>query len=409
MSRFSYRARNRSGEAINGEMEAKSIDAVASQLLQSGSTPIEIKPAEAAATVNPLTAFLDRLRQSPPTLDDLILFCRQMYTLSKAGVPLIRGLVGLAETTQNEYLVKVLRTIRRDLEAGRDLASCMAQHRNIFTNLMISMVQVGEHTGKLDESFLQLAEYLEQERQIKEQITSALRYPSFVIIAIAIAIGITNIFVIPAFAGVFNSMKMNLPWQTQALIASSDFFVAYWHYIVVVIVVAFFWVRYYINTEEGRYRWDGKKLTLPLVGSIILRATLSRFARSFAMASRAGVPLIHTLAVVSQAVDNSYVQAKVTSMRNGIERGDSVTRTATATGLFTPLVIQMLSVGEETGAVDDMLDEVANFYEREVNYEVKNLTSAIEPILIVSVGALVLILALGIFLPMWEMTSMASQ
>ncbi|MBF0470174.1 MAG: type II secretion system F family protein [Gammaproteobacteria bacterium] len=407
MAHFSFRARNRGGEAFSGEMDAPNIDAVATQLISGGSTPIEIQ--EIKEESGWFADLQRRLTEKKPTLDDLILLCRQMYTLSKAGVPMIRGIVGLTETTQNEMLVRILRQLRRDLESGRDLSSAMAQHKNVFTNLMISMVNVGEKTGKLDESFLQLAEYLELERETKEQIQSALRYPTFVIIAISVAIGIVNVFVIPAFAGVFDTMKMDLPWQTKALIASSDFMVAYWKYILVLIVAAVFAARTYIETPEGRYRWDKKKLELPLVGSILHRATLSRFARSFAMASRSGVPLIQTLAVVSQAVDNAYVGDKVNAMRNGIERGDSVTRTAQATELFTPLIIQMLSVGEETGAVDDMLDEVASYYEREVSYDVKNLTSAIEPILIVSVGGLVLILALGIFLPMWEMTSMASH
>jgi len=204
-------------------------------------------------------------------------------------------------------------------------------------------------------------------------------------------------------------MKMELPWQTQALIGTSEFFVAYWKYMLGVLVVLIIWLRYYLKTEEGSYRWDKLKLRLPLVGSIILRATLARFARTFAMTARSGVPLIQALSVVARAVDNDYVADKVLSIRSGIERGDSLTRTVVATNMFTPLVIQMLSIGEETGAVDDMLDEVATYYEREVDYDVKNISSAIEPILIIGIGVLVLILALGIFLPMWEMTSLASR
>jgi MSHA biogenesis protein MshG len=324
-------------------------------------------------------------------------------------VPIIRGLVGLADTTRNQVLKNTIEKMRQELEAGRDLSSSMNQHQKIFTPLMISMIRVGESTGQLDEAFLQLSLYLERDRDTRNQIKAALRYPSFVLVAISIAIVIVNIFVIPAFAGVFAGMKMELPWQTQALIGTSDFFVAYWKYMLGVLVALIFWLRYYIKTEEGRYRWDKLKLRIPLVGSIILRATLSRFARTFAMTARSGVPLIQALSVVARAVDNNYVADKVLSIRTGIERGDSLTRTAVATNMFTPLVIQMLSVGEETGAVDDMLDEVATFYEREVDYDVKNISSAIEPILIVSIGVLVLILALGIFLPMWEMTSMASR
>lgn len=407
MGTFRYKARSQRGDTVTGTVEASSADAVAGQLLNSGITPIDIR--ESLPKKDFLADLKKQLNSSNPDIDELILFCRQMYTLTKAGVPIIRGLVGLADTTRNQVLKNTIEKMRQELEAGRDLSSSMNQHQKIFTPLMISMIRVGESTGQLDEAFLQLSLYLERDRDTRNQIKAALRYPSFVLVAISIAIVIVNIFVIPAFAGVFAGMKMELPWQTQALIGTSDFFVAYWKYMLGVLVALIFWLRYYIKTEEGRYRWDKLKLRLPLVGSIILRATLSRFARTFAMTARSGVPLIQALSVVARAVDNNYVADKVLSIRTGIERGDSLTRTAVATNMFTPLVIQMLSVGEETGAVDDMLDEVATFYEREVDYDVKNISSAIEPILIVSIGVLVLILALGIFLPMWEMTSMASR
>ncbi|NOR52336.1 MAG: type II secretion system F family protein [Gammaproteobacteria bacterium] len=407
MPTFSYRARSQRGDTITGEVEGASVDAVANQLLNSGVTPIEIK--ESAPPKVFLADLKKQLSSAKPDLDELILFCRQMYTLNKAGLPIIRGLVGLAETTRNQVLVNTIEKIRHEIESGRDLSSSMSQHPKIFSPIMTSMVRVGESTGQLDEAFLQLAIYLERDRDTRNQIKAALRYPAFVLIAISIAIVIVNIFVIPAFAGVFSGMKMDLPWQTQVLMSTSEFFVEYWRHMLGGLGVFIIWLRYYLKTEDGHYRWDKLKLRLPLVGSIILRATLARFARTFSMTTRSGVPLIQALSVVAQAVDNDYVADKVISIRTGIERGDSLTRTAVATNIFTPLVIQMLSLGEETGAVDDMLDEVAGYYEREVDYDVKNISSAIEPILIFFIGILVLILALGIFLPMWEMTSVAGR
>ena len=407
MPLFAYKARNSRGDSIKGEIEAASADALASQLINSGNTPIEIR--ETQAKTDTWGELKRKLGTSKPTLDDLILFCRQMYTLSKAGVPIIRGITGLAETTKNITLSDALKSILLELESGRELSSAMAMQGNLFSSLMISMVKVGENTGKLDVAFLQLAQYLELERDTRNRVKAAMRYPMFVLIAISLAIGIVNVFVIPAFAGVFKGMKMELPWQTKALIGISDFTVAYWPYMLGLIIIAVFSFNNYIKSPNGKYKWDRAKLRFPIVGSIITRALLSRFARSFAMASKSGVPLIQALTVVARAVDNDYVSEKILSMRNGIERGDSLTRTAIATGLFTPLVLQMLSVGEETGAVDDMLNEVADFYEREVDYELKNLSQAIEPILIVAIGILVLILALGIFLPMWELTSLAKR
>lgn len=407
MPLFAYRARNSRGDSVKGEIEAGSADIVANQLINSGITPIEIQETEPKQ--DHLAEIKRRLGSGKPTLDDLILFCRQMYTLSKAGVPIIRGISGLADTSKNVILADALDNVVLELEAGRELSMAMSLQGEIFSSLMTSMVRVGENTGKLDLAFLQLAQYLELERDTRSRVKQAMRYPLFVLTAIAIAIGVVNAFVIPAFAGVFKSMKMDLPWQTELLISISDFTVAYWQYLLAVIVATIYGLRQYTKTPNGKYRWDRAKLRLPLVGSIITRALLSRFSRSFAMASKSGVPLIQALTVVARAVDNDYVAEKILSMRNGIERGDSLTRTAAATELFTPLVLQMISVGEETGAVDDMLNEVADFYEREVDYELKNISQAIEPILIVAIGILVLILALGIFLPMWDMTQLAKR
>ncbi|HKJ76698.1 MAG TPA: type II secretion system F family protein, partial [Gammaproteobacteria bacterium] len=342
-----------------------------------------------------------------PDLDDLTLFCRQMYTLTRAGVPLIRAVTGLSETSRNTVLADTLKEVRAELESGRELSGAMGRFPDVFTPIMVSMVHVGENTGQLDEAFQRLAEHLEMEKDTRDRIKAAVRYPAFVIFAMAVAITVINIWVIPAFANVFEGMGEELPWQTRLLIGTSEFTVEYWPVLVGGFAALVFGLRYYVRTDEGRYQWDRLKLRLPLVGNLIQRATLGRFSRSFAMTLRSGVPLIQALTVTAGAVGNTFVGERVLGMRNGIERGDSLTRTAAASNLFTPLVLQMMAVGEETGAVDDMLDEVGGFYEREVDYDLKNLSSAIEPILIVGVGILVLILALGVFLPMWDMTKMA--
>ena len=405
MARYQYKARNNRGDAVEGELEAGSMDAVASQLLSNGNTPVDIR--EAAERRDVLEDLKRRLGARQPTADDLILYCRQMYTLTRAGVPIVRAITGLAETSRNPVLGETLHEIRGELEAGRELSGAMSRFPHIFSSIMVSMVKVGESTGQLDEGFLRLAEHLEMEKDTRDRIMTAIRYPLFVVFAISAAIAVINVWVIPAFAKVFEGMNTELPWQTKLLIAISDFTVEFWPVLLGGIALLVFGVRYYVNTDDGRYRWDKLKLQLPLVGDIILRATLARFSRSFAMTTRSGVPLIQALTVVSRAVGNTYVSEAVQGMRNGIERGDTLTRTAGASGLFTPLVLQMMSVGEETGAVDDMLDEVGGFYEREVDHDLKNLSSAIEPILIVAVGVLVLILALGVFLPMWNLTKMA--
>ncbi len=401
MPRFRYKARSSRGDALTGEIEAPSAEAVAGQLLSGGVTPVDI--VEVSPSRDVWTDFKKILGADRPGLDDLILLCRQLHALTRAGVPITRGIAGLSETTRNVVLREVLEKIQAELEAGRELSYAMGQYPTVFTPLMISMVRVGENTGRLDEAFGQLAQYLELDRDTRDRVKQALRYPSFVLAAISAAIVVVNIWVIPRFAAVFKSMHVELPWQTQLLIGISEFMQTNWQYLLGAGVIGFIAARQYVRSPDGKYRWDKFKLRIPVTGSLVLRATLSRFARAFAMATRAGVPLIQTLTTVARAVDNDYVGERVLSMRNAIERGETLTRTAVATGLFTPLVIQMLSVGEETGGVETMMAEVADFYDRQVEYDLKNLSGALEPILIVAVGVLVLILALGIFLPMWDL------
>lgn len=400
MSVFSYKGRSSRGELVQGSLEAPSIDAVASQLLNSGITPIDINEASERQLNIDIGRFLRSNR--PPSLEDMILFSRQMYTLMKSGIPMIQSFNGLIQSTRNTRLVNTLRDILSNLESGVDLASSMSRHPDVFSTLFINMVRVGEETGRLDESFLRISEYLGREKEARERIKAAIRYPVIVIIAIGIAIGIINVYVIPAFATLFANAGVELPWQTRLLIATSSFFVSWWPVILALIMGSVIGFFSYIKTEKGRYNWDRAKLRIPLIGDIIHRATMGRFARAFSMALTSGVPLIQALTTVSRAIDNEYIGEYILSMRNGIQRGESLTRTAAVTRMFTPMVLQMISVGEETGAVDDLLVEVAEFYEREVDYDLKNMSAIIEPVLIIAIGAMVLILALGIMLPMWD-------
>ena len=403
MPLFVYKGRSGRGALIEGSIDATTADAVATQLLNSGITPIDITAQDKDEDVS--KSVIRYLRSQQPGLDDLILFCRQMYTLMKSGVPMARSLFGLTQSTRNLQMVEALRDILTNIESGRDLSSSMARHPHIFTSLFISMVRVGEETGRLDESFLRVTQYLEREKETRERIKTALRYPVFVIIAIGIALAIINIWVIPVFAGLFEKAGVALPWQTRALLAVSGFFVAWWPLMLGGIVGGVFILKTYIKTESGRYRWDQYKLRIPLIGEIILRATLARFARAFSMALTSGVPLIQAMTVVSRSVDNEFIGEHILNMRNGIERGESLTRTATLTNMFTPLVLQMLAVGEETGQVDELLAEVADYYEREVDYDIRNLSASIEPVMIIIIGVMVLILALGVFLPMWDLAT----
>ena len=408
MPSFYYTGRSSQGQSVEGELSGENADTIASILNGKGITPLKINiKTEAAAQTDIIKSLNDKFNKKKPSLDELILFSRQMYTLLRAGVPIIRAMTGLAESIRNIYFQEILFIMIKDLEEGHQLSSTMAKYTDVFSSLMISMVQIGENTGRLDDVFLQLSEYLDREKTTREQVKSALRYPTFVIIAISVAMIIINMFVIPTFAKVFEGLNAELPLPTRILLGISNFSVEYWWVLLSLTIVAMLSFSYYIKTETGAFNWDRFITRVPIMGSIIMRATLSRFSRAFAMTQRAGVPLIQGLVVVSRAVDNHFIEFHIKSMRTGIERGDSLTRTAQNTEMFTPLVIQMLSVGEETGAVDEMMEQVADFYDREVDYDLKNLTSAIEPILIIAIGAMVLVLALGVFLPMWDLIGAA--
>ena len=398
MATFDYKGRDAQGSAVNGRLEASDEAAAADMLLRRGVMPVSITQGKAESEFD-LSLWLER---SIP-MDQMVIFTRQMYSLTKAGIPIIRAINGLADSTNSKLLRRTLQDVSEQMRNGRPMSVAMQAHPKVFNSLFLSIVNVGENTGQLDKAFMQLSEYMELEQETQKRVKAAMRYPSFVLMALAAAMVILNIFVIPTFAGMFGKFGVALPWSTRVLMGTSAFFVNYWHLMLLALVAAYFAIPAWYNTEKGRLVWDRYKLRLPIVGDIINRTLLARYARSFAMMLTAGVPLNSALSYVAKATDNAYMEKQVLGMRAGIERGESLLRTSNASGLFTPLVLQMIAVGEETGQVDELLQEAAEFYEREVDYDLKSLTAKIEPILIAIVAGMVLILALGIFTPMWDM------
>lgn len=405
MAAFQYRGRNQRGEVVKGRIEGASAEAVATQLFNSGVIPIDIAIARSAEDV--FGVFKGRFGSKKIGLIDLALFSRQMYTLLKAGVPIMQALRGLRESTHNPALAQVIAAISDNLDQGLEFSTALRRYPLVFSPLFVAMVQVGETTGNLDQAFLQLANHLENEKETRDRLKSATRYPFFVIIAMAIAMFVINMFVIPAFAKVYASFHIELPLPTKLLIATSNFTVHYWYIVLGIIIAVVISLQFYLQTPEGRYRWHRLKLRLPVTGNIIYQSTLGRFARALAIMMRAGVPLVQSMTVISRAVDNDFVGERIVQMRDGIERGETIARTAAATGMFPSLVVQMIAVGEDSGAVDELMLNVADYYEREVDYSVKNISDAIQPLLIVVLGVLVLILALGVFLPMWDLVQAA--
>src|SRR5687767_5738463 len=401
---FSYTGRSRGGEAATGLMEGETQDVVAGRLLASGITPIAIKPATAVKTSD-TSQTLRKFGMGKPKTSDLVLFSRQMYTITKSGIPLLRGIKGLAASTHNAVLREKLEEILRDLEGGRDLAGSLARHPTIFPPLYVNIIRVGEETGTLEASFRRLAEYMQQDQDMQDRIKAALRYPAIVMCVIVVAIAVLTMFVIPKFEPLFKQLGDNIPWPTLAIMNVSSFVQQYWYVVVGAAVLALLGARRYVRTETGRLRWDTLKLRLPIIGKLVHEGSLARIARSLSISMTAGMPVIQTLKIIAHAAGNQYMAERVVRLREAVERGEPVSRAAASVGMFPPLVLQMLAVGEETGDISALLDEVAGFYEREVDYALKNLSAAIEPLLIIAVGAIVTVLALGVMLPMWEMIS----
>lgn len=424
MPKFQYSGRDNTGALVSGSLEAASPEEVASRLFGESVTPIDIqettrdserkvKPkSKKRPGLEPDASAIDRINHflgaNNIETDDLIMFARQMQSLTKAGLPLDRAIKGLEASLTNKGFKAVLRDVVESLENGQSLATALGQYPSVFSNLFLSLVHVGENTGRLDLAFREVGKYLELEKNTGKQVKSATRYPIFVVVAIAIALAVVTVFVIPVFEDTFDRLGADLPWQTVLLMNISSFVRDYWPLILFGIFSSIFGFISWKNTSRGRLEWDRQKMKLPLAGIIFERVALGRFARTFSMVLSAGLPIVQGLTVVAGAVGNAFIAQNIHKMREGVERGESLHRTATNSRMFSPLVLQMIAVGEETGTVDELLAEVADFYHAEVEYDINRLSQAIEPILITFIAGLVLILALGVFLPIWDLGAAAN-
>ena len=403
MAIYKWRGRNARGEAVESQLEAISEDDVVKQLSVMGVIPLHIVIA-AAETDNSIVNWLVRHNQKPLVTEDVLMFSRQMYTLSKANIPIIRALTGLKASSTKPAMVDMINNITINLERGTSLSVAMEKYTHVLGAFYIAMIKTGEMTGRLTEVFFRLNKYIAFQDDVRQRIKQATRYPMFVILTMVLAMVIINIFVIPGFANVYAGFDAELPGVTLGLLASSKWVLHWWPWLLSCLTGAWLLLRIYIRTAGGRYYWDALKIRLPIIGDIILKATLARFAQSLALSLGSNVPLLQSLAIVGKTTDNAFIGRYIMQMRDGIERGQSITQCATNTGIFTPMVLEMIAVGEETGELVDLLVEIADMYDRETDYSIKGLTSAIEPILVIFMGGLVLILALGVYLPMWDLS-----
>lgn len=404
MALFQYRGRDGDGSAVSGTLTAANRDAVIERLLGEGVTVVDI--VERSNTVSEPAGSLVLWRPvRRPRSDELALFVRQFHALDRAGVPLVQALTGLADSSRERGFAEAIERVRGELESGHPLSAALARQQRIFPPVFVNMVRIGEATGHMGHVLERLAVYLERDRDTRQRVSSAIRYPLFVIAAIIVAMVVINVFVIPQFGAVFAGADVALPFTTRMLLASSAFVLSSWPLMVFAAVLAAILVRARLRTPRGRYTWDRCQLHAPLVGRIFRKSEMARFNRALSMSLEAGVPLIEALRVVASATRNRWLAACIDRMTRAIERGDTLTGSAMKSGLFTALEIQMLAVGEEADALSELTREIADYHDRELDHDIKHLAETVEPVLVVCLAGLVLILALGVFLPMWDLAT----
>lgn len=405
MEVYEYKGRNKRGDVMQGTVEAPNAEGVVNWMTSTGIAPIHVQLKEDPLKDQP--GWIRALQGAKKLNDtDLLMLTRQMATLMRAGVPMIQAVNGLKTSSRNPSMTKLLRSLHSSLDKGSELSAAMSRHPDFFDEYYINMIRVGESSGKLDEVFSRLFTQLDFDRRMRQKIKSVLRYPSFVMSAIMAAMFIMTMYVIPSFTNVYKGMNIELPGMTVFLISISTFAAKNWMLILTAMAVGVLGVRYYLSTPEGRYKWDKYKLHIPVIGVILTKATTARFCRSFETAMKSGVPIVTAFTLVSRVVDNAFYQERVLLMREGVSHGDSLLRSFLSAGIFTPMELQMISVGEETGDVEGMVQQLATLYQEEVEYEAVQLTETLEPVLLLFMAALVLVLLLGIFMPMWSMTQL---
>lgn len=401
-TRFSYTARDASSKPVAGEIIADSLNAAAEQLASAGITVLTIEAPQDQSLLSRLKGSVDRYGNRKPKATELIMFCRQMASLLRAGVPLTRAVESIAECSSGTMKLS-LKSVVDDLRAGSDFTTAVRARTETFSNLFASLIESGESVGRLDVAFEDIATNLERERETLRNVWSALRYPMFVIGLLLVALLVINVFAIPIFTQIFTRAGQELPFATIVLIWTSEFIIKYGAALLVATIFAILLLRLVIKTPRGNLVWDRASLRVPIVGPIFGMCVLARLCRGLAMTVAAGVPLLRALSLSAEVVDNRHVRDQVLGMREDLERGEGIAQSASLSGLFSPLVIQMMAVGEEAGSVDELMNIVGRYYENEASYAAQRMSEMLQPALLLVVGSILALVALGVFLPMWGM------
>ncbi|HYA93501.1 MAG TPA: type II secretion system F family protein [Thermodesulfobacteriota bacterium] len=403
MPTFKYRVRDRLGKAMTGTIEAPSVEVAGTDLYQKGYFPIAVEEESVSVSIN-LSDLWKRFKKVKP--EEIILFSQQLSTLYKAGLPLLSGLKGLRDQIMNQRLKEILEEIGLQVEGGNTLFGAMSKHPDVFSVVYLNMIRAGETSGRLGESLDRYVALADRELRSRQKVKEATRYPKIVVFSVIIAFIVLLAFVIPRFAQVYAQFNTTLPLPTRIMIGTNNLFHHYWYLILPEFLLIPILVRRYIRTEKGRVFWDRLKTRIPGFGRLFVIAALSRFAHTFVMLNKSGIPILQTLEVTSTTINNVVISQSIEEISRQVREGRTLADSMKETGRFTPLVIQMVGVGETTGTLDEMLIRITEYYDIELENAIKKMTTYIEPALTLFMGVVVLFLALAVFLPWWNMAKL---
>jgi len=399
---YAYKVRDRSGKIVQGTVEAESENAVVGRLRQMGLAPLLIE--EHKESLGKKELHLPWAGRVKPK--DIAVMSRQFATMINSGLSLLRALNILAEQTDNSRFREVLSAVRSDVEKGQSLSQALAKHPKVFSRLYVAMIKAGETGGVLDKTLLRMAETMEKEVALRHKIKSAMTYPVVVFGMVIIIVTAMLLFVVPMFKNLYKSLGGTLPLPTRVLIFFSDLIKHFWFIWFFAIGGAIFAFRRWIQTDAGRAKWDAIKLKLPVFGVLVHKTALSRYSRTLAALFRSGVPILQGLDIVKETVNNAVMAEAVSVVQSSVKEGASIAKPLEQHAVFPPMVVQMMMVGEETGALDTMLEKIADFYDQEVDATVEALTSLIEPLLIAVMGVAVGGMVVALYMPMFNIINL---
>jgi type IV pilus assembly protein PilC len=409
MPKYSYEAINETGMSISGVIDAESLDAARTLLLNRGYIPSRVAGASERGAILGVSWESLQQRYSGVSMQELILFTKQFRTMFLAGVPIMRLLEVLEVQVMNPKLKQIVTEITQDVREGSPLSDALAKHPKTFNTLYRSMIKAGEASGTIPEVLQRLIYILEHEHKIRSDIKSALQYPIIVVAALGIAFFVLLNYVIPRFVGIFSRVGVDLPWPTKVSLFLHHLLTDYWFFSLALLVTVIAGASYYLKTEQGRFVRDSFFLRVPLLGPLFMKAAMSRFASIFSILQASGVPVMNSLQILSGTIGNTAIAREFDKVRDRVEEGRGISGPLSTARYFTPMVIQMVAIGEESGQLDEMLQAVSVHYDDEVAFAVKRLSDAIGPILVVGLAFVVGFFALAVFLPMWDLTKIATK